>query len=159
MAASSRPIRVPGTTAVRSERWVKTGRLPLLISGSVGLLLGGAVRGRWPLGGSLGFALPALVSATLPDVTAALPIAGAIAGTVLGGFQAVALRSLLTRLGMRGWVLATAAGTALACVAVSVSCAPAAASARREDHRVRQPVPWPRWALTDNPIPGPTSLG
>ncbi|MEV2225934.1 hypothetical protein AB0E01_39595 [Nocardia vinacea] len=81
------------------------------------------VRRRWFMacagGGSIGFAMPALVSATMPDVVA-LPIAGAIAGIVLGGFQAVALRSLLTGFGMRDWVLATAAGTPLASTVVSI---------------------------------------
>ncbi|MFX0577872.1 hypothetical protein [Nocardia nepalensis] len=82
------------------------------------------MRRRWFMacagGGGIGFASPTLMSAALPDVTAALPIAGAVAGVVLGGFQAVILRSLLAGFGMRDWVLATAAGTALAWAVVSI---------------------------------------
>jgi hypothetical protein len=83
-----------------------------------------SMRRRWFMacvgGGSIGFAMPALVSAEMPDVTAALPIAGAVTGVVLGGFQAVTLRSLLTGFGMRDWVLATAAGMTLAWAVVSI---------------------------------------
>ncbi|MFC9994039.1 hypothetical protein [Nocardia sp. NPDC127526] len=78
-----------------------------------------SLRRRWftrvTLGEFLGFAAPALGGALVADgrpavVAGTMLFAGAVEGAVLGAFQAGVLRTVLSRLRIRDWVAATAAG-------------------------------------------------
>ncbi|BEK88068.1 hypothetical protein [Nocardia seriolae] len=74
---------------------------------------------RVTVGAFLGFLAPAIggaltAHAGTATLVAVMIVAGAIEGSVLGLFQARVLRTVLSRLRIRDWVIATAAGAVLA---------------------------------------------